>query len=160
MAAPTSPRCPATQMRRPLSSKCRLPASSAESTFIAPPFMPYLDQIGFDHLTNQLLKTDLVPPAQLCPGLGGIAEQVVDLGRPVIAGVDPHQHVAGHDIACELLRAGALPRNFAADMPERDLDELAHRMGLARCEHIVVGCVLLQDQPHPFDVVACMAPVA
>ena len=47
-----------------------------------------------------------------------------------------------------------------ADLAEGQLDELAHRVGLAGRQHVVVGLVLLQDQPHALDIVAGMAPVA
>ena len=45
-------------------------------------------------------------------------------------------------------------------MAERDLAELAHRVGLAGRDDVVVGLVLLQHQPHGLDVVAGEAPVA
>ncbi len=43
---------------------------------------------------------------------------------------------------------------------EGQLDELAHGVGLAGRQHVVVGLVLLQHQPHALDVVARVAPVA
>ena len=47
-----------------------------------------------------------------------------------------------------------------ADVRERELDELAHRVQLAGRDHVVAGLVLLDDQPHRVDVVARVAPVA
>ena len=43
---------------------------------------------------------------------------------------------------------------------EGEIDELAHRMGLAGGDHEVLGLVLLQHEPHRLDVVAGEAPVA
>ena len=48
----------------------------------------------------------------------------------------------------------------AADVGKGPLDEFAHRVRLAGRQHVIVGLVLLQDQPHAFDIVARMAPVA
>ena len=45
-------------------------------------------------------------------------------------------------------------------MGERLCDEFADRMAFAGRQHIVVGLVLLKDQPHPFDVVTRMSPVS
>jgi hypothetical protein len=47
-----------------------------------------------------------------------------------------------------------------ADVGECGLDELAHRMGFAGGEHVIVGLGLLQHQPHAFHKVARMAPIA
>src|SRR5262249_32403173 len=38
-------------------------------------------------------------------------------------------------------------------------DKFAHRMALAGREHIIVGRILLQDQPHPRDKIARVPPV-
>ncbi len=84
----------------------------------------------------------------------------IDLGRPEIARIDLDQHAAVARIDAFLLDAGAAPFDLPADMGERLLDEFAHRMLLAGREHKIVGLVLLQHQPHAFDVVARMAPVA
>ena len=43
---------------------------------------------------------------------------------------------------------------------ERDLAQLAHAVRLAGRDHVVVGLVLLEHQPHRLDVVAGEAPVA
>ena len=43
---------------------------------------------------------------------------------------------------------------------ERGVEELADGVGLAGRDHVVVGDVLLQHQPHRLDVVAGEAPVA
>ena len=46
------------------------------------------------------------------------------------------------------------------DVAEGELAELPHRVGLAGGDHVVVGLVLLEHQPHGLDVVAGEAPVA
>ena len=56
--------------------------------------------------------------------------------------------------------AAAPPRDASADDGEGLLDELPHRARLAGRDHVVVGRLLLQHQPHGFDIVARMAPVA
>ena len=101
------------------------------------------------------------PPAELGARLGRIAEQQVDLGRPEIARVDLDQDAAGRWHR-RPVSSTPLPRQTirAADLGERALDEFAHRVRLAGRQHIIVGLVLLQDQPHAFDIVARMAPVA
>ena len=75
--------------------------------------------------------------------LGGVADEVVDLGRPQELGVDDHMLV-----------------QVESRVLERDLDELAHRVLLAGRDHVVVGLVGLEHQPHRLDVVAGVAPVA
>jgi hypothetical protein len=75
--------------------------------------------------------------------LAGVAEQQVDLGGA-------HQLRVDHDV---LLPVEPHPR-------EGDLHQLAHRVGLAGGDHVVVGLGLLEHQPHGLDVVAGEAPVA
>ena len=72
-----------------------------------------------------------------------VADQVLDLGRAQEARVDAH------------VLLGVEP-----DVREGDVDELAHRVRLAGGDHVVVGLVLLEHQPHRLDVVLGVAPVA
>ncbi len=51
-----------------------------------------------------------------------------------------------------------LPFQFQAI--EHDLQNLLHRVSLAGRNHVVVGLVLLQHQPHRLDVIAGKSPVA
>jgi len=44
-------------------------------------------------------------------------------------------------------------------MVEGALDEFAHRVLLARGQHIVVRLVLLEHHPHAFHIVAGVAPI-
>ena len=82
-------------------------------------------------------------PAEHALGLGGIAEQQVHLGRAEELGVD--------DDMVLVLQVHAF---------ERDAAHFAHRRSHAGGDHIVVGLVLLQHQPHRFDIVAGVSPVA
>ena len=92
--------------------------------------------------------------------LAGIALQQIDLGRPEIARVDPHQLGPGAGAEADLVEPAAAPDDLALGAGERQLDQLAHAVRLAGRQHVVVRRVLLQDPPHALDVVAGMAPVA
>ena len=46
------------------------------------------------------------------------------------------------------------------DVEKRTLHELAHRMIVAGGDHVVVGCVPLQHEPHRSHVILRVAPVA
>src|SRR5262249_12663020 len=155
MAEPTMPRWPATQTRRPDSRKCW---SIARITALALP--THGQEIGLDHVDDKIAEAGARVPAEAVIGLAGIAAQVLDLGRPEIARVDDDERLAGGGIEPALLLALAAPLDAPPDMVEGDLDELAHRMALAGGEHVVVGLVLLEHQPHALDIVARMPPVA
>src|SRR5918995_2601721 len=99
--------------------------------------------VGVDHEVDQALERGLRLPAEHLAGLGRVAHQQVDLGGPEEPLVDHHV----------LLPVEAHPT-------ERQLAELTHRMGLAGGDHVVVGLILLEHEPHRLDVVAGVAPVA
>ena len=140
-----------------------------------------------DHLGDELVETDGRRPAQALARLARVADKALDLGGPVVPGVDA-QHdrprldrplavrrrgvvaapaarggepaqVDGVDDA-GLLRRAPLPAQPHADLSERQLDELAHAVLLAGGDHVVVGLVLLHHQVHGPHVVAGVAPVA
>ena len=95
------------------------------------------------HHGHEVAEPDLGVPAELAPRLRRVADQQIDLGGPqqrrvqldVLLGID-------------------------ADVVERQVHELAHGVGLAGGDDVVVGRVLLQHQPHRADVVARESPVA
>ena len=89
-----------------------------------------------------------------------IAEQRVGFRRPEITLVDFDQHAAVACIDALLGKPGSAPFDGPADASERLLDEFADRMLFAGRQHIVVGLRLLQDQPHAFDIIAGVAPIA
>src|SRR5262249_13897256 len=146
-APPTMPRWPATKIRLPASWKG---SATAEGALM---LLSHAHQIGSHHLPDKVLEAGLVAPAELGPGLGRVAMQIVDLGRAEIARIDRDQDLAALGVDALLLGAGAAPGDLAADLGEGDLDELAHGMGLAGGDDIVLGLVLLQDQPHRLDIV-------
>src|ERR1700686_17270 len=86
-ADPTIPRWPAIQIRRPSmrngSSLGAITLSRTRRTL----------QVGFHHLRDELVEADPVGPAQLPLRLGGIAEQLIDLGGPEVARIDRHQRL-------------------------------------------------------------------
>src|SRR3546814_2196440 len=67
--------------------------------------------------------------------------------------------VCSSDLA-GLVLTRALPCDRPSDLREGQLDELAHRMGFAGGQYIVVRPVLLQDPPHAVDIVPCVSPIA
>ena len=106
-------------------------------------FLGFGLEVAGDHHLDQRGEVDLGTPAEALAGLGGVADQQVDLGRPEELGVLAHV---------------ALPV-VDADLGERPLDELTHRVRLAGGDDVVVGLVLLQHQPHRPHVVAGVPPV-
>src|SRR5919106_1658996 len=100
-------------------------------------------EVGVDHQVDQASERGLRLPAQLAARLGGVAHQQVDLRRP--------EELLVHDHVLLPVEPHAV---------ERELAELAHRVGLAGGDHVVVGRVLLEHQPHGLDVVAGVTPVA
>src|SRR6266700_2744157 len=77
------------------------------------------------------LEVDAWRPPELDSGLRGIAQQVVDLGRPQQSGID-----------ADVL----LP--IEPGVREGNLYQLPYRMTDAGRDHVVFGVILLQHQPH------------
>src|SRR5579875_3677988 len=153
-AAPTRPRWPATQTRLFRSAYGKF------ACVVRRRAAPQRTPVGLDHFGDQRVEAGAMTPAELLACLCGVAEQQIDLGGTVIAWVDRHQAFAGARAQAVLLRARTRPYDRAVDACEGALDEFAHGVRLAGGEDVVVGLVLLQDQPHALDVVARVAPVA
>src|SRR6185312_32018 len=117
-------------------------------------------KIARDHFLDQFAEADAVRPAEPLPRLGRVPEQFVDLGRAEIARVDAHQDAATFFTDAALAGGLAFPTQRYPRLGKGEFDELAYRMRLSGGEHIVVGLLLLQHQPHALDIVAGMAPVA
>src|SRR5947207_3237067 len=153
-APPTMPRWPATKMRRPPSGNISGFAGAALMLFA------HRRQIGRHHLGHQFAETRLVAPAQLGPRLGRIALQEINFGGAEVPRIDGNQDLPVLGVDTLLLGSGAAPGDRAADLGEGQFDEFAHRMSLARGDHIVARSFPLCDQPHGLDVIAGMAPIA
>src|SRR5690606_35243709 len=82
-------------------------------------------------------------PAEDLASAGRVADEQVDLGGTEEALVDDHVLLV-----------------VEADVAERDLAELPHRVGLAGGDDEVARLVLLEHPPHGLDVVPREAPVA
>src|ERR1700733_15809350 len=124
------------------------------------PALFHHDQIGRHHLGDKLLECRRMAPPEYFTGLGRVANKDIDLGRPKIIAVDFDQDLAALAIAAALGNALALPRYANADFGKSAFDEFAHRMSFAGCQHIIVGLVLLENPPHPLDIVSGMPPIA
>ena len=92
---------------------------------------------------DHLLEGGLRHPSELLARLGGVADQVLDLSRAQEARIEAHVLVG--------IDPGVL---------EGDAHQVAHRVRGAGGDHIVLGLVLLEHQPHGLDVVPGIAPVA
>src|SRR5580704_3121391 len=155
MAEPTMPRWPATKTRRPRRSN-----SGAIAAWVVPPgsvaaamallLEPDRLKSGLHHVLHEFVECHAMPPAEHVVRLARVADQGLDFGRTKVARIDLDEHLAGILIQSLLVGAGAFPDDGAADAAECLFDELAYRMCLAGCEHIIVGLVLLDDQPHAF----------
>src|SRR5918992_4369898 len=71
-------------------------------------------EVCIDHQTDHLLEAGARLPTELLPRLGGVADQMLDLGRTQEAGIDPH-----------------VPIGIQPDVVEGDPHELANRVRLA-----------------------------
>jgi hypothetical protein len=100
-------------------------------------------EVVVDHLGHQRGEGGLRFPAQLLKRVARIPHQVIDLRRAEIAGIDLDEVLV-----------------VEADVAERALAEIAHRVRLAGRDDIVSRLVLLQHRPHRLDVVAGVSPVA
>ena len=96
------------------------------------------------HHLHEFGERHLRLPAQLLTGLGGVTDEKVDLGRTEELGILPHVLVPVGD----------------SDFGEGALDEFFDGVRLARCDHVIVGLVLLEHEPHRLHVVAGVTPIA
>src|SRR5882724_491316 len=150
-AAPTIPPCPATKTVLPFSSN-GIPAIRN--------LPPGNRKVAGHHFLDQLGERGFRFPAELLTRLAGVADQFIDFGGAEILGIDPNHGLAGFAVDAGFVDAFAAPFDAAADFRERDLDEFAHRAGLAGRQHEVVGRVGLQYPVHALDVIPGVSPVA
>ena len=99
--------------------------------------------IGIDHEFDQIVEFCLGSPAEFLLGFARVADEEIDFGGAVVAGV-------GFDI-------------FAPVEPgvaEGGFEEFADAVGFAGGDDVIVRFVLLEHEPHGFDVFFGVAPVA
>src|SRR5205085_1863174 len=99
-------------------------------------------EVRLHHLRDHVFNARDRLPSQHAPGLGRIADEPVDLGGAEEGLVGDHVVFHGE-----------------ADATERHLAHGADRGGPPRGDHIVIGGVLLEHEPHGADVVLGVAPV-
>src|SRR5690606_39803627 len=83
-----------------------------------------------DHFRDKLLQGHARHPAELRPGLAGIAQQGFHLGGAEVARIDRHDAVPVAIVAL-LVDPAAAPLYADAELLGRKLDELAYRILLA-----------------------------
>ena len=136
-------------------------APAARRSPAAPPeLLAHGLEVGPDHARHELPERALRLPPQLFARLRRVPEQGVDLGGPEVARVDLHPHLAGPRVPALLLDPLPLPHEVDAHLLEGELDELAHRVGFTRRQHVIARPVVVDDAPHAVHVVAGVAPVA
>src|SRR5215469_8192923 len=116
-------------------------------------------QVFFDHFAHQCVKSDFRPPTEALARLAGISQKRFDLGRAKIPWIDFDQNVPGSGIESDLVGAAAFPDDSSAHMPKREFDEFTHGMAFAGGKDVVIGLILLKNEPHAVDIVAGMTPV-
>src|SRR5260370_20964393 len=150
-AAPTIPPWPATKTVLPFSSNGVLAMGNLP---------PGNRQIARHHFLDQLRKARLRLPAELLPRLAGVADQLVDLGGTKIRRIDANDGLARFLVDAGFFDTLAAPFDSPADLRECKFDAFAHRAGLARRQHEIVGRVRLQYPVHALDIIPGVAPVA
>src|ERR1700686_2737391 len=104
---------------------------------------PQAIEVGAYHHLDEFLEARLRLPTEHTPDLRRVADQMVDLCRPVEVWVDD-------DVV--------FPNEV--DGVEGQFAEISHLVRSARRDHVVVRRFLLQHQPHCAHVVACETPIA
>src|SRR5262249_61117978 len=98
--------------------------------------------VRIDHQLDEVAEGDPWRPAERGASPRGVANQMVDLGRPQESRIRDH-----------------VPLRVHSDPLARDLDELTHRMLFSRRDYIVAWLLLLEHQPHRLHVITGKAPV-
>eukprot|EP01022_Parablepharisma_sp_SALTPOND_P036279 TRINITY_DN9838_c0_g1_i1.p1 TRINITY_DN9838_c0_g1~~TRINITY_DN9838_c0_g1_i1.p1 ORF type:complete len:1069 (-),score=237.17 TRINITY_DN9838_c0_g1_i1:780-3986(-) len=115
-------------------------------------------QVFAHHFAHQVGEGGRRRPAQFFLGLGGVAQQGLDLRRTEVARI--HGDTADALFVITLFfHAVAFPAQLYAQFVGGSVDEVANTVLHAGGDDEVLGLVLLQHQPLHFHVVACMAPV-
>ena len=113
------------------------------------------------HDAHQFLERSLAGiPSQELFGFGGVAQELLYLGRAEVFGVYLYQYLAGSYIDTLLVDTFSFPTEFYAYLLECQRTELANRVVLAGSDNEIFGRLMLQDKPHALDIVFGIAPVA
>jgi len=84
-------------------------------------------QVGSYHHLDQLLEVNCRTPAELGAGLGSVANQDSDIGRP-------EETLVLHDVGLPVIYS---------DMMKGNLKKVTDRMALSGCYDVVIGFFLL-----------------
>ena len=101
-------------------------------------------KVGVDHDFDEFLEGGMGFPVQDVFGFGVISDQAVDFGGAEEEGV----------------LVGDVLFPVQVSVGEGGFEEFLDGVGLAGCDHVVGGGVLLEHEPHGFDVFFGIAPVA
>src|SRR5258708_7937823 len=154
-------------MRKGFAQECRLTHGPSLMAIEKPESVSFHELVALrqfeilaHHLAYEFPKRCTRHPTQFQPGFGCVTEQCFDFGGAKIARVDRDDAMPGLEIVALLMEAIALPSDPDADFLGGKIDEIAYRMLLARGNHEVLGCLLLQHQPLHLDIIPCMSPIA
>src|SRR5229473_2667504 len=96
-------------------------------------------QISLHHLLHQFTEGGAVLPSENPVCLCGVPQQSSQLGGAEVLRVDSDEGGARRGVDRHLVPARSAPLDAAADMAERALDKVAHRMRLPGGKDKVVG---------------------
>src|SRR3954454_15762607 len=99
-------------------------------------------EVRVHHQADERLEARSRLPAELVPRLRVVADQMLHLGWAQVARVDPNVLLW-----------------IQVHLVEGHVHQLAHAVRLPGGDHVVVGLVLLEHQPHGLYVVLRVAPV-
>ena len=106
-------------------------------------FAFYEGKVGIGHDFDELFEGDARLPAEFFASFCGVAQEKIHFGGAKVAGV---------------LFDVVLP--VEANVGKGGFHKFAHGVGLAGGDNVVVRSVLLEHQPHGFNVFGGIAPVA
>src|SRR5262245_38852082 len=98
-------------------------------------------------------------PAKLTSRFRWVTNQIVHFCRAEIAGIYLDQDPPSTGVDPALRCALALPLNLASRAGKGLFHELSHRMRFAGRQNIIIWFGLLDDEPHAFNIIACVPPV-
>ena len=113
----------------------------------------------FHHNSHQFGEGRLtrIPP-QKGLGLGGVAQQLLDLGGTEEARVDSHKLTARSRVDTYLVDTLTFPAEFDAHLAEGQCRKFPHGMVFAGGDDKIFGCIVLEYEPHALDIVLAHIP--